>query len=268
MATATVTLPVASSARSTRTIKVEIKRQSNPDAPATTEKFEIPYRPNLNITSLLLEIALNPVDVSGKATTPITYDSNCLEEICGSCAMLINGKARMACSALVDKLMGPDMAQTITLAPLSKFPVIRDLAVDRSVLFENLKAVKAWVPIDGSYDLGPGPKQAPQIQEQRYPLSNCISCTICMEVCPQFNDATGFVGAATIAQAKLFNLDPGGAVLKEERLRALAGDGGIQECGFAQNCVQACPKQLPLTEAISDMGRDVFVQQVKDLFAR
>ncbi|HSY68555.1 MAG TPA: succinate dehydrogenase iron-sulfur subunit, partial [Edaphobacter sp.] len=207
-------------------------------------------------------------DVSGKPTTPITYDSNCLEEICGSCAMLINGKATMACSALVDKLTGPNKDQTITLAPLSKFPVVRDLAVDRSVLFENLKKVKAWVPIDGTYDLGTGPKQAPQIQEQRYPLSNCISCTICMEVCPQFNDATGFVGAATIAQAKLFNLDPAGAVLKEERLRALAGDGGIQECGFAQNCVQACPKQLPLTEAISDMGRDVFIQQVKDLFAR
>src|ERR1700721_1832643 len=245
------------------TIKVEIKRQSRPEAPATTEKFEIPYRAGMNITSLLGEIALNPVDVSGKPTTPVTYDSNCLEEICGSCAMLINGKARMACSALVDKLEQP-----ITLAPLSKFPVVRDLAVDRSVLFENLKKVKAWVPIDGTYDLGSGPKQAPQIQEQRYPLSNCISCTICMEVCPQFNDATGFVGAATIAQAKLFNLDPSGAVLKEERLRALAGDGGIQECGFAQNCVQACPKQPPLTEALSDMGRDVFIQQVKDLFAR
>ena len=65
------------------TIKVEIKRQSNPDAPATTEKFEVPYRPGMNITSLLGEIALNPVDVSGSATTPITYDSNCLEEICG-----------------------------------------------------------------------------------------------------------------------------------------------------------------------------------------
>jgi succinate dehydrogenase / fumarate reductase iron-sulfur subunit len=245
------------------TIKVEIKRQSNPDAPATTEKFEIPYRPGMNITSLLGEIALNPVDVSGRATTPITYDSNCLEEICGSCAMLINGKARMACSALVDKLEQP-----IRLAPLSKFPIIRDLAVDRSVLFENLKRVKAWVPIDGTYDLGAGPKQAPQIQEQRYPLSNCISCTICMEVCPQFNDVTGFVGAATIAQTKLFNMDPSGSVLKEERLRALSGDGGIQECSFAQNCVQACPKQLPLTEAISDMGRDVFIQQVKDLFAR
>src|ERR1700761_3375579 len=100
------------------TIKVEIRRQSAPNASAVTEKFEIPYRPNMNITSLLGEIALNPVDVAGKATTPITYDSNCLEEICGSCAMLINGKASMACSALVDKLTGP-----ITLAPLSKFPV-------------------------------------------------------------------------------------------------------------------------------------------------
>src|SRR6195256_1226265 len=247
----------------TKTVILKIKRQENPKASPRWEEFELTWKPGMNVISAMMEIAANPVTRDGKTTTPIAYDSNCLEEICGSCAMLINGKARMACSALVDKLEQP-----ITLAPLSKFPIVRDLAVDRSVLFQNLKIVKAWVPIDGSYDLGAGPRQFPQIQEQRYPLSNCISCTICMEVCPQFNDATGFVGAATIAQAKLFNLDPGGSVLKEERLRALAGDGGIQECGFAQNCVEACPKQLPLTEAISDMGRDVFIQQVKDLFAR
>ncbi len=251
---------------STRTFTVKVQRQASPDAAMRTETFAIPYRKGMNITSVLGEIALNPTTTDGSESTAIAYDANCLEEICGSCAMRINGKAMMACSALVDKLLGPD--NTITLAPLSKFPVVRDLAVDRSVLFENLKRVKAWVPIDGSYDLGPAPRQAPQIQEQRYPLSNCISCTICMEVCPQFNDATGFVGAATIAQAKLFNMDPAGSVLSSERLRALAGDGGVQECSFAQNCVQACPKQLPLTEAISDMGRDVFVQQVKDFFRR
>jgi len=255
-------------ANAARTIKVEIKRQASPDVAARTEKFAIPYRPNMNITSLLGEIAASPVTADGRETTAIAYDSNCLEEICGSCAMLINGRASMACSALVDKLLGPSGDGTITLAPLSKFPVVRDLAVDRSVLFENLKAVKAWVPIDGSYDLGSGPRQFPQVQEQRYPLSNCISCTICMEVCPQFNDSTSFVGAATIAQVKLFNMDPAGAVLKEERLRALAGDGGVQECGMAQNCVAACPKQLPLIEAISDVSRDVVIQQVKDLFAR
>jgi succinate dehydrogenase / fumarate reductase iron-sulfur subunit len=244
------------------TIKVEITRQPTPDGPVVVEKFEIPYRKNMNITSLLGEIALNPVTAEGKPTTPITYDSNCLEEICGSCSMRINGQARMACSTLVDKLEQP-----IRLEPLSKFPIVRDLAVDRSVLFENLKIVQTWVPVDGSYDLGEGPRQFPQVQEALYPLSNCISCCICMEVCPQFNESTNFVGAATIAQVKLFNNHPTGKVLKEERLRALAGDGGIQECGFAQNCVEACPKQLPLTEAISDIGRDVVLQQVKDFLS-
>jgi succinate dehydrogenase / fumarate reductase iron-sulfur subunit len=250
------------------TIHVEILRQSTPDAAARTERFAIPYRPNMNITSVLGEIALNPTTADGAPTTPITYDSNCLEEICGSCAMLINGRAQMACSTLVDTLQKEHPDQPIRLAPLSKFPVVRDLAVDRAVLFENLKVVKAWVPIDGTYDLGPGPRQFPQTQEARYPLSNCISCTICMEVCPQFNDETNFVGAATIAQARLFNMDPAGSVLKADRLRALTGDGGIQECGFAQNCVEACPKQLPLTEAISITGREVLLQQVKDLFTR
>src|SRR5664280_3235586 len=166
------------------TIHVEILRQSTPDAAARTERFAIPYRPNMNITSVLGEIALNPITADGVATTPITYDSNCLEEICGSCAMLINGRARMACSALVDNLEQP-----IKVEPLSKFPLVRDLQVDRSVLFENLMAVKAWVPVDGTYDLGSGPRVFPQQQEANYPLSNCISCCCCMEVCPQFNDA-------------------------------------------------------------------------------
>ena len=243
-----------------KTVQIEIKRQATPDAEAVWEKFELPWKPGMNVISAMMDIAANPVTVSGAETTPIAYDSNCLEEICGSCAMVINGKARMACSALIDKLEQP-----VRIQPLTKFPVVRDLSVDRSVLFENLKAVKAWVPVDGTYDLGSGPRIFPQSQEVAYPLSNCISCTICMEVCPQFNDATGFVGAATIAQVKLFNSNPTGKVLKEERLRALAGDGGVQECGFAQNCVQACPKQLPLTEAISDVSRDVMVQQLKDL---
>src|SRR6202521_3614795 len=244
----------------TKTVLFKIKRQSTPDAKSHWEEFELPWHSGMNVISSLMEIAANPVTRDGKPTTPITYDSNCLEEVFGWCAMLINGRARMACSALVDQLDQP-----IRLEPFSKFPVVRDLAVDRSVLFENLKAVKAWVPVDGTYDLGSGPRIFPQAQEAAYPLSNCISCTICMEVCPQFNDLTGFVGAATIAQVKLFNSHPSGKVLKEERLRALAGDGGVQECGFAQNCVQACPKQLPLTEAISDVTRDVIVQQLKDL---
>src|SRR5690242_18635949 len=246
-----------------KSVIIRIKRQDAPDTSPYWEEFAVPYRRNLNVTSILMDIALRPVTRDGKATTPIVYDSNCLEEICGSCAMLINGRARMACSALVDQLEQP-----IKLEPFTKFPVIRDLQVDRSVLFENLKKVKAWVPVDGSYDLGPGPKLSIQDQEVAYPLSRCISCCCCMEACPQFNESTGFVGAATISQVRLFNTHPTGKALKRERLAALMGDGGIQECGYAQNCVEVCPKDIPLTKSISEVGGQVMKQALGDLIRR
>ncbi|MGA2962312.1 MAG: succinate dehydrogenase iron-sulfur subunit [Candidatus Korobacteraceae bacterium] len=244
-----------------KTIALKIKRQVDPQSQPYWEEFEFPWKPGMNITSALMEIAANPVTKQGKPTTPLAYDSNCLEEICGSCAMLINGKARMACSALIDQLDQP-----IKLEPFSKFPVVRDLQVDRSVLFENLKAVKAWIPIDGTYALGAGPRMTPDEQDISYPLSRCISCCCCMEACPQFNEKTGFVGAAAISQARLFNTHPTGKALQNERLTALMGDGGIQECGFAQNCLEICPKQIPLTTSIADVGRQVMKKAILDFF--
>ena len=241
----------------------KIKRQARPNDQPRWEEFELAWHPGMNVISSMMEIARNPITRDGKKTTPITYDSNCLEEVCGSCAMLINGKARMACSALVDKLDQP-----ITIEPLSKFPLVRDLAVDRSVLFENLKRVKAWVPIDGTYDLGSGPRVSMSTQEEAYPLSRCISCCCCMEVCPQFNESTGFVGAAAISQVRLFNEHPTGASLKRERLAARMGDGGIQECGYAQNCVEICPKDIPLTNSISYVSGEVMKQAIGDFFRK
>jgi succinate dehydrogenase / fumarate reductase iron-sulfur subunit len=165
----------------------------------------------------------------------------------------------MACSALVHKLEQP-----IKLEPLSRFPVVRDLAVDRSVLFDNLKQVKAWVPVDGTYNLGPGPRIAPETQEKAYPLSRCISCCLCLEVCPQVTKATRFVGAAVINQVRLFNEHPTGRTLKTERLHAMMGDGGIHECAYAQNCVQICPKGIPLTTSISIVNGQVMRQAIAD----
>ena len=242
-------------------VSFRIKRQDSPESKPYWEEFELPWKPGMNVTSSLMDLALNPVTRAGKKTTPVVYDSNCLEEVCGSCAMIINGRARMACSALIDQLEQP-----ITIEPFTKFPVVRDLAVDRSVLFENLKKVQAWVPLDGTYDLGSGLRMAPQEQDIAYPLSRCISCCCCMEACPQFNESTGFVGAATISQVRLFNIHPTGKVLKRERLQALMGDGGIQECGYAQNCVEVCPKVIPLTDSISNVGKDVMKQAIVDLF--
>src|SRR5438067_372395 len=137
------------------TVLFKIKRQASPQTAAHWEEFALPWKKQMNVISSLMEIAATPVTRQGQPTTPIAYDSNCLEEVCGSCAMLINGRARMACSALIDQLEQP-----IRLEPLSKFPIVRDLTVDRGVLFENLKRVKAWIPVDGTYDLGSGPRQS------------------------------------------------------------------------------------------------------------
>jgi succinate dehydrogenase / fumarate reductase iron-sulfur subunit len=97
-----------------KSVVFKICRQASPNEKSRWEEFELAWHPGMNVISSMMEIARNPVTRAGKPTTPITYDSNCLEEVCGSCAMLINGKARMACSALVDKLEQP-----IRIEPLS-----------------------------------------------------------------------------------------------------------------------------------------------------
>src|SRR5215467_9174163 len=234
---------------------ITVKRQDSPESKHYWEEFELPHQPGRNVISALMEIAANPVTRQGKPTTPVVYDSNCLEEVCGSCAMVINGKARMACSALVDKFEQP-----LRIEPMSKFPVIRDLAVDRQFMFESLKRVKAWIPIDGSYDLGEGPRLAAETQEKAYKLSTCISCGSCLEVCPQVNENSRFVGAAIISQVRLFNMHPTGAMHAKERLNSLMQEGGIQDCANAQNCVKACPKGIPLTESIAEVNRAAWKQ--------
>ena len=127
-----------------KTVKLIIKRQDNNESKPYEETFEIPYKENLNVIACLMEIRRNPVNAKGEKTTPVTWDMNCLEEVCGACSMVINGRARQSCSAIVDQLEQP-----IRLEPMSTFPVIRDLQVDRSRMFDNLKRMKAWIPIDG-----------------------------------------------------------------------------------------------------------------------
>jgi succinate dehydrogenase / fumarate reductase iron-sulfur subunit len=87
-----------------------------------------------------------------------------------------------------------------------------------------------------------------------------------LEVCPQVNDHSNFIGASAIGQARLFNHHPTGAMNKSERLDALAGSDGVTSCGNAQNCVQACPKEIPLTEAIAEMNRAVTLYKFKKFF--
>jgi succinate dehydrogenase / fumarate reductase iron-sulfur subunit len=248
----------------TISVRLKIRRQARSDAPSHWDYFEVPFREKMNVISALMDIQKNPVDAEGRPVEPPAWEAACLEEVCGSCTMNINGGIRQACTALVEDISELKGEQyEITLEPMKKFPLVRDLIVDRSQMFDNLKKVKDWVPIDGSYDLGMGQPQDDHVRQLRYALSRCMTCGCCVEACPQINDRSSFVGPATMAQALLFNLHPVGATLADERLDFLSGEEGITGCGNAQNCVKVCPKGVPLTRAIAQLNRDTTVYAIK-----
>jgi len=269
----------SSTSAQTRTVRFRIKRSDGPGKPTRWEEFDVPVEASsagsgsANVISCLQWIAAHPETVSGKQTTPVSFDSGCLEEVCGACTMVINGKVRQSCSCLMDEY-APNDGDTITLEPMSKFPVNRDLFVDRSRIFNDLKRIEGWVPIDGTYDLGAGPRESPEKQQTRYKLSECMSCGCCLEACPQYSleedekDWEGsFVGAAILSQTRYFNLHDTGKELEKKRLDILASKGGVSDCGNSQNCVKVCPKEIPLTESIAAMGRSVTVHKIKEFFS-
>lgn len=233
---------------SAQTVTLKILRQDGPEKKPYWEQFEVPVVPYMNVLSCLVEIRKNPINAKGKKVEPIVWDSACLEEVCGACTMLINGKVRQACSAMVQRFPNP-----IELRPMTKFPVLRDLRVDRTRIFEDFKHVHAWIDIDGTHNLGPGPRYSPETAEARYALSRCMACGCCLEVCPNYGPQSPFIGAAPINQARLFNLHPSGAMHASDRIESLMEEGGIQGCGNAQNCVKACPQHIPLTTSLVDM---------------
>lgn len=275
--------------RGETTFIVRILRQDGPGQRSYWERHRVEYEPDMNCISVLQKIAEKATTADGVKVAPVVWDCNCLEEVCGSCTMVINGRVRQACTALVDQLLA-DRPGEIELGPMTKFPVIRDLWVDRSRIFAALEKVKAWVPVDSYYHLGSGPRQSQESQQMAYLYSKCMSCGCCLEACPQFlkieircqeGDTPeqfaarqreaydrAFMGAHAIAQVELFNSNPTGRMNAAERLDALSSEGGIQTCGNAQNCVKVCPKNIPLTTAIARAGRSATLHMLKKWFDR
>ncbi len=244
-----------------RSIQLKIRRQDMPETAPYWQEFEVPWRAGLNVGSLLVALRAKPVTREGVQVDPVAWEHNCMEEVCGACSMMINGHPRQSCSALVDALEQP-----IILEPLAKFPVVRDLVVDRSSMFSALKKVKAWLPLDGPFDLHErAPRISPHDWVEQYSYSRCMTCGCCLAACPQYSQELDFLGPAAMAQVHQKNQHPTGSYNKRERLHAIMAEGGLSDCGNAQNCVLVCPKEIPLTTAIGKLGRSVTVQMIRDL---
>lgn len=238
-----------------KTIRLRVRRQDAREDVASRrwEEFAVPVEDGDTVMGCLDRIRESPKTRDGKDVSPVAFDGSCSREACGACAMLIDGRVRLACATAVADVS--PKGRPIVLEPMSKFPVERDLVVDRSRMEEALVRVRAWTELDGTSRSAPAPTEAEDKQAERYAIARCMSCGACLEACPEYGPSSAFVGAAAIAQAHLEELHPSKAVHRRERIEALMTEGGVADCGKAQNCIEVCPVGVPLVESIGQMSR-------------
>ena len=153
---------------------VKIKRQSTPDSTPYWQSFS--YNGPLHVTVSAVLDAINYTDdifdTEGNSTSRVRWECSCLQAVCGGCAIVINGVPRLACNTFVDEVTKTDRV----LEPLSKFPVVADLMVDRSIIYENLNNAKAYIESQSV--------NSKQSHDHQYSVAKCLKCGLCLEVCP------------------------------------------------------------------------------------
>ena len=169
-------------------------------------------------------------DAEGISAEPVEWECSCLQKKCGACAMVINGRPQLACGArLIDC-----KRQEIMIEPLKKFPVVCDLVVDRSILFENLKTLRLW--------LNKEEELPDRYRELAYEASECIQCGCCLEVCPNFYTEGKFFGMSVVpVTARLLTEIP---VKEAKEIAKLYARHTFEGCGKSLACQEICPKGI------------------------
>ena len=206
------------------------------------EEFELELKPYFNITAALMDIQKNPINRKKEKVTPCRLGTGLPRR---SVRLMLDADQWAAAPRLhsVDPaILEATGSNTVTIAPMTKFPLVKDLVVNRDIMFENLKRIKGWIETDDALDRGFGPKISPKVQEAMYVLSTCMTCGCCSEACPQINSHSKFIGPAAISQVRLFNSHPVGKLVEGDRLRPMMEEGGVSDCGNAQNCRRGLPQ--------------------------
>lgn len=177
----------------------------------------------------------------------LTFRRSCAHGVCGSDAMMINGRNRLACKIRVDQL-----GRKISVAPLPGMPVIKDLVVDMEDFFAKYRSVMPFLVNDDP------PPQRERLQSahdrERYDdTTKCILCAACTSSCPSFWAQPSYVGPAAIVNAHRFIFDSRDHA-EHERLEILADEDGVWRCRTIFNCVDACPRGINITQAILEVS--------------
>lgn len=221
--------------------------------PETDEKAHFEeYKVQVEPTDRVLD-ALNQVKWTQDGT--LTYRRSCAHGICGSDAMRINGRNRLAC-----KILMKDLGKRITVEPLIGFKVEKDLLVDMEPFFNAYKSVKPYLIADDAPSAGER-LQSPADRARFDDTTKCILCAACTSSCPITWTSDDFVGPAAIVNAHRFIFDSRdkGA---SDRLRILNSQSGVWRCRTIFNCTDACPRDIKITEAIEQVKRALLSEQV------
>ena len=214
------------------------------------QEYTFPLKPAMTVLEGLYHI-LEYIDHS------LSFRSSCRMAVCGSCAMHINGKYRLACNTQISFLK----SHTITVRPLLHMPVLKDLVVDHTGFFENMIALRPWL-----IDKQPVPKeeylQTPEQRKKLDVVADCIMCQACYASCPVAGTDNKYFGPHAFLKALRFVNDSRDAA-QMERLAQVAGETGVFRCHTIFNCQEVCPKHLDPSGAIAKLKMNITLNRLK-----
>jgi succinate dehydrogenase / fumarate reductase iron-sulfur subunit len=223
--------------------KLQIKRQKekNKDYYWQTIEYICENDENETIATVLSAVENGVVnkDIDGNILEPIGWECSCLQKKCGSCAMIIDGRPGLACDFFLNLHKGK---KPIVIEPLHKFPVVRDLIVDRSVMRDNLKKIQAWMATEA---VACNEKR----EELIYDASRCLQCGCCLEVCPNFCGEDDFYGAASaVSVSRIINATD---KKKRKNIKKNYNEHIYKGCGKSLACRDICPAKIKIDRMLS-----------------
>lgn len=223
-------------------MKVKVLRQVSPVTQPYWEEFLYDGTPDNTVAGLLDYLNYNDdiTDINGSKTTRIGWECSCLQGMCGSCAMVVNDKPCLACEAFLNDIKGDELV----IRPLSKFPVIHDLVVDRSVIHQNLMKSDIFI---GEYQ----PSGKANTTHQ-YSIAKCLKCGLCLEVCPNYVSGESFFGAIFANDCYLVSARNSA---KKKEIKEMYRTHFGKSCSKSLSCMDICPMHIETIASIAKMNR-------------
>jgi len=207
---------------------------------------------NLSVLEALLKL-------QDEQDPSLAFRYACRGAVCGSCAMAVNGKLSLACRVLLRNVSG----HRVVLEPLPNLDIIKDLVVDMDPFWEKYQRIRPWLHAQIAEA-----KESRMSEGQRDKIDqyvNCILCGLCYGACPVLASNDRFTGPAALAKLYRFLVDSretrGGQTLRQENTH-----NGMWGCHTITRCIDACPKNVRPTDAITGVRRKMLVHELKRVF--